>query len=136
MAFHIVRNYGGVVGLHVALNVFSEEAEEQLWAIFGVGGAAREEHDGGRTSMWTSTPARACFQPVRAWRLPGARGVPARGSCGRLRRKAQRLRRRSPREPRCAERARRSSAALDFGVHKRQLESRRRCGVGFRAHEL
>jgi hypothetical protein len=35
MAFSIVRNCGGVSGLHVALNVFSEEMEQRLFAISG-----------------------------------------------------------------------------------------------------
>ena len=33
MAFRIVRDAGGVLGLHVAYNVFSEEAEQRLFAI-------------------------------------------------------------------------------------------------------
>ena len=35
MAFSIVRDCGGVPGLHVALNVFSEEAERRLFAVAG-----------------------------------------------------------------------------------------------------
>ena len=72
MAFHIVRNYGGVVGLHVAFNVFSEEAEEQLWAIFGVGGAAREEHDGGKYVDLNASP-RMFPAGARVAPAPGAR---------------------------------------------------------------
>lgn len=35
MAFSIKRNVGGVQGLHLALNVFSEAEEQRLFAIHG-----------------------------------------------------------------------------------------------------
>ena len=111
MTFRIVRDYGGVMGLHVALNVFSEEAEGQLWAIFGVGGAAREEHDGEKYVDLNANP-RMFPAGARVTSAPGAR----RGRTRRARAPAAAKRGSGGRDGALPSRAARSGSARPCGA--------------------